>query len=161
MLTLRRCIPADGPALLALFLETIRTVNAADYGPEQVAAWAWDEIDPTLWSEKRAAQWTLVAEEEGRIRGFAGLLDEAWLEMFFVAADAQRRGVGRRLMEGMLAEARRRGWKRIESHVSLTARPFFERFGFEVVQPRVFLHRGVEMRNFLMGLDLPASSGPG
>lgn len=161
MLSLRRCVPADGPALLALFLETIRRVNSADYGPEQVAAWASDEIDPALWSQKRAAQWTLVAEAEGRIRGFAGLLDHAWLEMFFVAADAQRRGVGRTLMEGMLAEARRRGWERIESDVSLTARPFFERFGFEVVQPRAFLHRGVEMRNFRMGLDLPLATGAG
>ena len=43
---------ADASALLALFRDTVRRVNCRDYGPEQIAAWASEEIDPAAWSAR-------------------------------------------------------------------------------------------------------------
>ena len=42
--------PDDAEALLALFRDTIRRVNARDYGPDQIRAWASDDIDPVAWA---------------------------------------------------------------------------------------------------------------
>ena len=46
---------SDGPATLDVFLRAIRVTAARDYTPEQVAAWASDEIDPAGWAARRRA----------------------------------------------------------------------------------------------------------
>ena len=53
-------------------------------------------------------------------------------------------------MRRLLARAGELGLAELNSDVSLTAQPFFARFGFEVVEHRVFELRGVEMRNAAM-----------
>jgi L-amino acid N-acyltransferase YncA len=72
---------------------------------------------------ERSARWpTVVAERDGRVVGWAGVSEynprdcyrgvgEATL---YVAPDARRQGIGRRLIEGLAAEAERAGyWKLI------------------------------------------------
>ena len=64
----------------------------------------------------------LVAERHGEVVGMISLLAivstalgarAAWLEDLVVAPAQRRQGVGRRLLQAALAEARRRGWRRI------------------------------------------------
>lgn len=73
MITLRPYRPEDGPALLALFRDTIRRVNSRDYSPAQVAAWASDDIDTGRWFGRFAGRFVPVAEEAGHPVGFAEL----------------------------------------------------------------------------------------
>jgi len=62
-----------------------------------------------FWNELAQRNFYLVAEESGRVAGYAGLAvvdqDESWVQNIAVARDAQRRGVGRQLLEALLAEA--------------------------------------------------------
>jgi len=62
-----------------------------------------------FWNELAQRNFYLVAEEGGRVAGYAGLAvvdqDESWVQNIAVARDAQRRGVGRQLLEALLAEA--------------------------------------------------------
>jgi ribosomal-protein-alanine N-acetyltransferase len=54
----------------------------------------------------------LVAEEDGRVVGYAGLIaydDEAHVATIGVATDRQGEGIGARLLDALLAEADRRG----------------------------------------------------
>jgi ribosomal protein S18 acetylase RimI-like enzyme len=64
----------------------------------------------------------LVAERRGTVVGMVSLLASvstalgarvAWLEDLVVAPEQRRRGVGRRLLQAAVAEARRRGWRRV------------------------------------------------
>ncbi len=148
--TVRIYRPADGPALLELFRDTIRRVNARDYGPEQIAAWASDEIDPAQWVARFDGRFVPVAECDGRIAGFADLEADGHLDRFYVSADHQRRGVGRMLLDAVLAEARRAELHRIFTEASITARPFFEHHGFVVLAEQTVALRGVELRNYRM-----------
>jgi ribosomal-protein-alanine N-acetyltransferase len=72
------------------------------FGPEKWSA-------AMFWNELAQRNFYLVAEEDGSVAGYAGLSvvdqDEAWVQNIAVARDAQRRGVGRRLLEALLAEA--------------------------------------------------------
>lgn len=74
---------------------------------------------------------------DGRLLGYAGLAvmppDEAWVNTLAVRRDAQRRGIGRRLLTGLLAEAERRGVTRVLLEVAVTNEPaqrLYESFGF-------------------------------
>jgi ribosomal-protein-alanine N-acetyltransferase len=62
-----------------------------------------------FWNELAQRNFYLVAEEGEKVAGYAGLAivdtDEAWVQNIAVAGYAQRRGVGRQLLEALLAEA--------------------------------------------------------
>ena len=146
---LRRFRPEDTPALIDLFKDTVRRVNSRDYTPEQVRAWAPDEVDPARWAVL-ADRYTLVAEVDGRIVGFTDLEPDGHIDRFFVHADFQGQGVGRAVLTEVVAEAVRLGVRRLFADVSITARPFFGRHGFAVEAEQEVTVRGVMMTNCRM-----------
>ncbi|MGE3819059.1 MAG: GNAT family N-acetyltransferase [Isosphaeraceae bacterium] len=156
MVTPRPYRPEDAPALLALFRDTVRRVNARDYTTEQVRAWAPDQIDQETWAGRFAGKTILVAEdaESGRPLGFADLEPDGHIDRFFVSADHQRRGVGASLLAALVAEARTAGLGRLSVEASVTARPFFEAQGFVVLAEQSVLVRDVKLVNFRMERDL-------
>src|SRR5689334_1573496 len=124
MTHIRLYSPDDAHALLALFRDTIRRVNSRDYTPDQVRAWASDEIDPEAWKQRFEDRFVLVAEEGERPVGFAELEEEGHIGRFFVSADHQRKGIGRALLEELVEEAKRSGIERLFVEASITSREF-------------------------------------
>jgi len=147
---LRRYQPADAEPLLALFRDTIRRVNARDYGPEQIRAWASDEIDPHAWAKRFEGRFVVVAEVAGKLAGFAELEDNGHLDRVYVSADHQRLGVGRQLLAAILAEAQQRQIARLFVEASITAKAFFEAHGFTVIASQVVTLRGIDFINYRM-----------
>jgi putative acetyltransferase len=150
MVTLRTYRPDDAPALLTLFRDTIRRVNSRDYSPDQIRAWASDEIDPQAWADRFAGRFVAVADEAGRAVGFSDLEASGHVDRLYVSADHQGRGVGRLVLSVVVAEAQRLGIARLFTEASITARPFFESQGFVVLTPQVVTLRGVEFVNYRM-----------
>ncbi|HVJ81394.1 MAG TPA: GNAT family N-acetyltransferase [Planctomycetia bacterium] len=158
-MNLRPYRPADAPALLALFKDTIRRVNARDYDEAQIRAWASDEIDESVWASRFEGRFTAVAEEAGKPVGFLELESDGHIDRTYVAADFQRRGAGRMLLEAALAEARSRGIGRLYTEASITARPFFEAHGFTLLAPQTVECRGQRFVNFRMERQMDGNSG--
>ncbi len=85
--------------------------------PESVTGATWARLmDPACPMKAR------LAEVDGQVQGFAihqhhpsswVAGDDAYLEDLFVAAAARGRGLGRALIEDLMALARARGWHRI------------------------------------------------
>lgn len=148
-LRLRRYRSDDLPAIVALFRDTVRRVNVLDYTPEQVMAWAPDEIDPVRWAGM-ADRFTIIAESDGEVVGFTDLEPDGHIDRFFVHADRQRIGVGKVMIAEIVAEADRLGLPRLYSEVSITARPFFESQGFTVLAGQEVEVRGVRFLNYRM-----------
>lgn len=148
--TLRRFEPADAPALLALFRDTIRRVNNRDYKPDQITAWASDEIDSAAWAARFANRFAVVAEEAGRPVGFTELEDDGHVDRFYVSADRQRCGIGRALLTAIIDEARMRGIPRLYVEASITARAFFAALGFTELAKQIVVARDVEFVNYRM-----------
>lgn len=65
-----------------------------------------------FWNELAQRRFYLVAEENDKVAGYAGLAvidhDESWVQNIAVDRRAQRRGLGRQLLEALLAEAGKR-----------------------------------------------------
>ena len=77
----------------------------------------------------------MVAEIDGRIAGFAVMLDKdrsAELDGLFVEPDLWRRGIGSALVEEAVHEARRRGLSLVTVVAGPSARDFYESCGFMV-----------------------------
>ncbi len=161
MWRLRSYAPGDAEALLTLFRDTIRRVNSRDYAPEQVRAWASDDIDPAAWASRFDGRFVVVAEEPPRPIGFAELEPDGHIDRVYVSADHQRRGVARALLEALETEARRQGLGRLFVEASITARPFFESRGFTVRASQVVTCRGAELANYRMERILPRDESIG
>jgi ribosomal-protein-alanine N-acetyltransferase len=62
-----------------------------------------------FWNELAQRHFYLVALDEEQVLGYAGLAvvdqEEAWVQNVAVRRDAQRHGIGRSLLEALLAEA--------------------------------------------------------
>ncbi|MBF4358963.1 GNAT family N-acetyltransferase, partial [Vibrio anguillarum] len=54
------------------------------------------------------------------------------------------------LMEHVLKVGKSRGITKYCSEVSITARPFYEKFGFKVVKEQAIEVRGQKLQNFVM-----------
>lgn len=101
-----------------------------------------------------------VAEEAGGVVGLTGLLgegDEVEIEPVVVGAAHRARGIGRRLLERMLGEARARGARSVSirpvARNALAIRRFHEA-GFRVLG-RIEMFRELEPgRDWKWGLDL-------
>lgn len=137
----------DCPALTRLFYDTVHTVNARDYTPEQLDAWADGQVDLTAWDESFRAHHTLVAEENSEILGFADMDNMGYLDRLYVHKDYQGRGVATALCDALEAACPA---KAFTTHASLTARPFFEGRGYRVLRRQTVVRRGVALDNFVM-----------
>lgn len=137
---------SDCPALAELFYETVHTVNAAHYTPDQLDAWADGKVDLEAWDSSFREHYTLVAEEEGEILGFGDIAADGYLDRLYVHRLHQRQGIAAALCDRL--EQTVKG--SIVTHASITARPFFEARGYRVVKQQQVERHGVLLTNFVM-----------
>jgi len=149
-ISIRDYVPDDLDALIAVFRGSVRAVARRDYSHDQVMAWAPDEIDRDHWAAQGAGTATFVAVIDGRPVGFADLEADGHIDMLYVDAGHQRRGVARALIGAVETAARGRRLARLHVEASLTARGFFARHGFRVVAPQTVVVRGQEFVNVRM-----------
>lgn len=143
---LRSYRPEDCPELAELFHNTVHTVNARDYTPEQLDAWSDGSVDLAAWNRSFLEHATLIAEEGGRIAGFGDMAPDGYLDRLYVHQDFQGRGVASALCDRL--EAMVPG--PVTTHASITARPFFEKRGYRVLRSQQVIRRGVALTNFVM-----------
>ncbi len=150
--------PEDGDRLAQLFHDTVREVNIRDYSPEQVKAWAPDDLYKWDWIKECTNNFTYVAEvekgNEKEIAGFAQLENDGHIDCFFCHKDYQRCGVGTRLYRAIEAKALELKIEHLFVEVSITARPFFRSRGFSVVREQQVFCRGEKLTNFVMSKSL-------
>ena len=144
MLTIRMYEERDFPALCALFLRAVKETASADYSPRQIAAWA--QVDEARWRQKLAASRVLVAINDASPVGFITAVDD-YIDLLFVSPDYSRQGVASALLNTLLRQLPERAY-RVEA--SITAKPFFARHGFTVIQPQEVTARGERFLNYLM-----------
>jgi putative acetyltransferase len=141
---------ADIPQIARLYFETVHRVNARDYGPEQIEAWAPRVYPDTFWQRRFRHYRVLVGEDEGAVVGFVELGRRGEIDCFYVQDISQHRGIGAGLMARVEREARAQANTRLLADVSLTAEPFFRRMGFRVVRRQVKVYRNRAFKQAVM-----------
>jgi len=147
---IRRYQEGEEAALFDVYYSAIHLVACRNYTPEQVEAWAPRDLAPDLWRNRIRGIKPFVAELEGQLVGYADLQPNGYIDHFFVSGNHPRKGIGSELMRHLLAEAEAQGIPVLTSDVSRTAQPFYESFGFTVVEHRFPQLRGVVLPNALM-----------
>jgi ribosomal-protein-alanine N-acetyltransferase len=122
-------------------IEAVLPIEADLFGAERWTA-------GMFWNELANGHHYLVAlddggDDAGPVVGYAGLAvvapDEAWVQNIAVRRDAQRRGVGRALLESLLAHAAERGASSVLLEVAADNAPaqkLYAAYGFEPIGVR-------------------------
>ena len=128
--SLRPYLPADAERCAAIFRASVEELAIEDYSAEQCAAWAARADDPDF-PKRLAGALTLVALVDGEPAGFASLKGAETIDMLYVDPEFARRGVATGLLDALARLALARGAKTLAGDVSDTARPLFDRRGFQ------------------------------
>ncbi|MTK00856.1 ribosomal protein S18-alanine N-acetyltransferase [Micromonospora sp. CP22] len=127
-----------GPARFRWWhIDEVLPIEADLFGAEQwSAAMFWNELS-------HGHFYRVYTDDEGAVLGYAGLAvappDEAWVQNIAVRRDAQRRGIGRLLLEALLTEAGRLGVRAVLLEVAadnVAAQRLYATYGFEPIGVR-------------------------
>ncbi len=149
---------SDTEEIMQLFYGTVHKINIRDYSSEQVDAWAPKNMDSAQWSDRLQSCMTYVAEEEGKVIGFAELEKTGHIGCFYCHADYQAMGVGTKLLNQIQLTAKNLGLQKLFTEASITAKQFFERKGFRVITAQEVERRGIKFINYVMEKDIGADT---
>ena len=151
---IRRATLHDVPQLKSLYQGTITHINRAHYNPEQIRAWAaTGERIASLENKIKAQHFYTAVTTDGQVTGFASLENDGELDMMYVHKDYQGQGIATLLITALYKKAAELGLKMLTAYVSITARPFFEKQGFRVVEAQQVQLGEVELENYKMVKD--------
>jgi len=140
----------DLDQILTLFEQTIYAINKADYSPEQLRAWTSSVSKKNRWRKKIEEQQFLLAFVEEELAGFSSVTIDGYLDFLFVSKHHQRQGIATTLYKALEQHARSHKMQELTTDASITARPFFERQGFVLVQEQQVIIDGIALTNFKM-----------
>lgn len=134
-----------------LIYETIRIVNSLDYSENQIEAWA---PDPYIFSKYDLESFAYVAEFDNQIVGFGNITLEGYLHRFYIHHNYQRQGIGSLLLHALEAKAKELNFSVINTEASISAKSFFQKNNWLVVEKQIKIFRGVSFINYKMSKEL-------
>ncbi|HZN75789.1 MAG TPA: ribosomal protein S18-alanine N-acetyltransferase [Micromonosporaceae bacterium] len=126
-------------------LERLRWWHIEELMPLEIDLFGAEQWTAAMfWNELAGGHYYLVAlDDDGAVIGYAGLAvapqADAWVQNLAVRRDRQRQGVGRALLEALLAEAARRGARKTLLEVAVDnvpAQRLYTAYGFETIDIR-------------------------
>ena len=149
VLFIRAYQPSDCMEIMELFYRTVHTVNAKDYTAEQLNVWATGQADREKWNQSFCENDSIVAVEGKIIVGFGDIDRTGYLDRLYVHKDYQRKGIATAICN----ELEGRVHQTVVTHASITARPFFEKRGYQVLREQQIERQGIFLKNFIMGKE--------
>ncbi len=136
--------------MMELFYNTVHVVCAKDYTPQQLSRWAPANADAIAWKQRLNNNVCKVAVIGDVLVGFSELTEDGHVDCMYVHKDYQRKNVARRLLKELQQIAEERNYEILTTEASITAKPFFEKHGFGVIQVKKKLYNGKEFTNYKM-----------
>lgn len=150
MIQIRQLKNGDEEELWQLKVNTIKNINCKDYDEKQINAWAAAQYNPEKWLKRVQGMNPFIAEIGGQIVAFADIQADGYIDHFFCHHHFQRQAIGTALMQHLLLKGKQRAITQLYSQVSISAKPFFETFGFKVVKQQSITVGEQALTNYLM-----------
>lgn len=148
---IRKYSTSDCEEIANLFYDTVHSVNRVDYTVEQLSVWATGKVDLEKWNKSFLQHYTVVATYNDRIVGFGDIDQTGYLDRLYVHKDYLKRGIATAIcneLEGAVDVAQ------ISTHASITARPFFERRGYKLINEQHVERDGIVLINYVMKKEI-------
>lgn len=141
---------SDALSLRQVYESAVSQLTVDEYNLAQRTAWIQASADPKYWLRVLERIQPTVTLVDGKVAGYFDLQPDGLIDHFYVAASFAHQGVARAMMDEILQRAKLRDLSEIHAYVSLTAQPFFTRYGFEVVYRQNVEVGGQQLENARM-----------
>ena len=149
-MNVRKYYSEDWREVVKLFHDTVHSVNAADYTETQLNAWIPEDMNLPKMENRLSNTYSVVAENAGIIVGFGNENGIGYFDCLYVHKDYQRMGVGTLIADDIEGYFYHQGIQIITTNASITAKPFFEKRGYVVLEKQNVKTRGQILINFKM-----------
>ena len=129
MIRIRKFKKGDAIKVSNVIIKSFRSIISKNYTKESVE----DQIkenSPKKILEKAKKVKYFVAVEKGKIVGFGGYNEEK-IHTFFVIPERHGKGIGSKILERVLTEAKKDGIKSLKCWSTFNAENFYSSFGFK------------------------------
>lgn len=147
---IRTATESDVAAIADLYSETVRNINSKDYTERQIEVWSNGSANLENWKRHIKEQYFVVAEIKNTIAGFSSITPEGYLDFMYVHKDFQRVGIAKKLLDEIEKKAIEQKNPEIFSHVSKTAKGFFEKSGYVFSGESIDPYKGEVFINNIM-----------
>ncbi len=144
---IRKYKPEDCKYLVELFYNTVHSVNARDYTKEQLDVWATGKERLENWNKSFSEHYTVVAIKDEIIVGFGDIDESGYLDRLFVHKNYQRQGIAAAICNELENAV---NVKKITTHASITAKPFFICRGYKVIKEQQVIRNEISLKNYIM-----------
>jgi putative acetyltransferase len=148
--TLRVCGPADAAALAATYRDAVLKLGPQAYSEEQVRVWARYPEDIATFRRALAAGLTLCIEVDGTAVAFGQLDTNDHIALLYCRASHARKGYASAILRGLERHAAQSGVAALQVEASAVARPFFERYGYRLLEEEYPVRHGVSFLRYKM-----------
>ena len=153
MLKISTYKPEYKKEIAELFTRSIHETCAKDYSKAQLEAWASLDIDYDSWGKRLDKTQPFLAFVGDSLAGFVEFYDD-YIDCFYINPSYQKQGVGRALLNHIFDLAKNKKIDKIRVDASITAKPFFEKFGFIELKRNIVKRKNQELINFSMELSI-------
>lgn len=140
----------DKNELQQLFVNTIKEICKNDYNQHQIEVWTSGIENSDRWQAIFKNQKVFVSIQNDQITGFSTLENGNYVDLFYVHKDFQKQGIAKALYDVIESEAINQNQKVISADVSITAKDFFLKMGFDVLNEQNVLVKNINFLNFKM-----------
>lgn len=148
-LIIRKFHENDAENASLLIRKTLKEINSIDY-PSEFIDYLCELYSPERLKNLSKKRLFMVAEEDKKIFGTI-TLENTYLGVLFIHPEKLNKGIGTLLMNEIEQIARDNNIKKIKLNSSITAKTFYLKLGYKLIQKNVDKHVGV---NFLMIKDI-------
>jgi N-acetylglutamate synthase-like GNAT family acetyltransferase len=122
--------------------------NSDNYSAESIKEQIEANSPENLIKKSKTVNYFIVTEKD-KILGIGGY-DENKVHTFFVDPDHHRKGIGGRILQKVLAEAKKKGIKHLDCWSTFQAEQFYSTFGFQKIKVLTLQGKGSAIDFVLM-----------
>jgi len=142
--------PQRSAEVADVLCDAVHTIQDDLYSQAQRKAWAAGIVDNNKWQKRLLTSKPYLLLIDNKIAGFIELDSTGYIGCLYVAPSMQRRGVASSLLQYVIVIAVEAGLRRLTVRASIVAKPFFEKFSFEVEAENKVIREGIELTNYSM-----------
>lgn len=132
-------------ALIRIFVASVKRTCSKDYSNEQIEAWL-SGADRAKWIATFNSHYSLIAFKDNTPIGFGDISNVGYLNMPYVHPRYQNKGVATLICDALEQHAE----KNVTVDASITAKEFFLKRGYEVINEQMVYRKGIALNNFKM-----------
>jgi len=151
---LRAYMPADAESLMEVYRNAALTLGRQEYTEEQTRVWALYPEDVEEFRDALSEGLTVCAVDDGSPVAFGQLDPPDHITYLYCHSAYARRGYASAIYTRLEDYARSNRVSTVRVEASCVARPFFERFGYHVVEAEHPVRHGVAFLRFKMTKEL-------